>query len=330
MNLNTLKEELINAYRNFNDIVVNSSVFYFIKEKYDHLSSLHRKILHSVLVLTLAFVFLYYPFSYLYYSWRNMRDFHTKKQLTKELVDSSFAEQMSSSQSYTPDRDPVQFINQRIPILQIPKNQIKNIKKSETVQKPKNLLLPATVKTIEVEMENLNLKEVIQYGHQLEQLSNNIKLMNLHITERPQKDNYFNVSYILSFFNAAKETIPNNKKTQKKINPANTKNDEIFDELKIKKSPPSLPKLSTEKQLKKKEKDSEVPLLNLKKEDIVNGSIHFENRPEKVKRRDLLPRTFLPKNKKDAPSTVDPPPLPPSIDNSFQPDSENTEKKKEQ
>ena len=353
MDFNNLKDTFTHLCNNINNTIIDSPVFHFIKEKYDNLNSFYRKALYVISVFILACILLYYPASHLYSSWRNMRSFKTKKQLTQDLIDLSISTQTSASQAYTSNRDPVQFINQKIITLRIPKNQIKSVKKSEITppQKSTTFSMPTTIQTVEVAMENLNLKEVIEYGHQLEQLSKNIKLTSLHIIENPKQDNYFNVSYILSFLNLKQEALPENKTTQKKALPTNTENNKIFDTLKVKKgfSPPPEPpnenlmdknpipitdlkKIDSSKSLldlKKKEQD--VPLLDLKKEDIPDGSAHFENRPKKVKERDLLPKPPTPKDMQDKSSLSDlpPPPPPPSFNDLPNPDRNDTTKKKE-
>jgi len=132
MDFNSFKEECVSRFKNLSNTIANSPAFYLIKEKYDHLSSLHRKIIHSVCVLILACVLLYYPVSRLILSAGNMKEFRIRKTLIRELVDLSSTQQLSSSQSYAPNQDPVLFIKRRIVALQIPENQIKNIKKSNS------------------------------------------------------------------------------------------------------------------------------------------------------------------------------------------------------
>ena len=343
MDFNTLKEEFTNTCKNLNSTIIESSAFYFVKEKYDNLGSFYKKTIHVLSLLVLACLLFYYPVSHLYSSWKNIWTFKTKKKLSQSLVELSSTTQTSSSQASAFDRDPIQFINQKIITLEIPKNQIKAVKKSKApIQKSASLSLSATVKTVEVEMENLNLKEVIQYGHQLEQLSKNIKLTNLRILENPIQNNYFNVSYVLSFFNLKSE-LP--VKKEKRVIPKKTENDKIFDELKTKKEailpplPPSpFPKKDPFTDLKKenskvpavdlKEKEPDVPLLNIKKEDITGGSAHFENRPEEVKKRDLLPKPPFPEDIKNKSSLFEPPPPPPTLNKSPQQNINDTKKEK--
>ncbi len=343
MDFNNLKDEFANTFKNLSNTVIDSPFFHLIKEKYDNLSSFYRKTIYVSGFLILACILLYYPSAHLYSSWKNMWSFNTKKKLTHDLIDLSISTQTSTSRAYTPDRDPVQFINQKIITLRIPKNQIKEVKKPKIAppqESTTTFSMPTTIQTVEVAMENLNLKEVIEYGHQLEQLSKNIKLTNLHMIENLKQDNYFNVSYILSFFNIKqKKVFSENKKLKEKSPPStNTENNKLFDNLKTKSTPLPPPSPPQNKKtldrmdtgstpimdLKKADSDNpipninretqDVPLLKLKKEDIPNDSAHFENRPKKVKERDLLPKPSIPKKMEDKlfPSDLPPPPPLPS------------------
>ena len=309
MDFNNFKEELKNIINNVYSYIINSAAFYFIKEKYDHLSVLNRKIIQISCFIILLCVLLYYPTSHIYSSWKKRRDANTKQTLIRELMRLSPNRKNNISSSYLPGQDPLKFIQQRIPVLQIPKKQIQKIKKVKEIQK--SSLLKAKVETVIVEVQNLNLKEVVEYGYKLEKLSNNIKLNHLRIKENPNKNDYFNVSYALSFFSPITDTIldktPQKPKLKLKKEPPPTdikepsptvfSNDKIFDNLKTPSPPkPSPPPTKFLNQQKKTEK--ELPLMEIKKADIKEDS-HFENRPEEVKKRDLLPALPMPKPKKD-------------------------------
>ena len=329
MDFNRLKEEFFNLCKNSYNIIINSSFFHFIKDKYDGLSSFHRKIIYSFSILILSCMILYYPCSHLYTSWKNMSDFNTKKKLIREMINLSSTKGIQSSKSYSAHQNPVQFIERRIPTLGINKTLVKRVKKARFTPSLKNLPPSAKVETVEVQLENLNLKEVIQYGHQMEQFSNNIKLTNIEITENPEKENYFHVSYFLSFF-LFKEKAPTRENINlekesstkkhspdtpsKKIKEKNTKknptaNERIFDKVKVAPAPSIAP------QKEEKTEDKKVPLLDIKKEGLMDKDSHFEDRPAEVKKRDLIPA--LPVKKKDTgvwklpdPSIVEPPPAP--------------------
>ena len=314
MDFNSFKDLFKNAY----NTSVNNPVFYFVKEKYDHLNVFYRKTIQVLSLLVLICILLYYPASRLYSSWKYIKNFNTKTQLIRELVNLSSAKQTSISGAYTFNKDPLQFIEQKIPTLFIPKNQVTKITNLQDSKESKNLPISATVKKVKLEMKDLNLKEVIQYGYQLEQLSDNIKLMNLSLKESKEKENYFNVSYILSFFNSTQNqnTLPNKRKKKNKL--FKSKDEKIFDELKSYKTSQKAIEFIQEKESQKKQN---LPLLDLKKEGFTDGNSHFENRPTKVKKRDLLPTPPAPENKKsnpallnNIPSIPDTAPLPPALD----------------
>ena len=211
MDFNSFKEILKNIY----NTAFNNSAVYFIKEKYDHLSSFYRKTIQIISALLLTGVLLYYPSVRFYSSWKHTKSSKTKTQLIHDLINLSSKKTLSGSQGHTAHTDPLRFVERKIPTLLIPKNQITKIEAIQNSENLKKLAIPAKVKTVKLEMKELNLKETIQYGHKLEQLSDNIKLMNLSMKESQEKENYFNVSYILSFF-SPRESIGSKVKKKEK------------------------------------------------------------------------------------------------------------------
>ena len=201
MDLNNLKEELLSFCRNLYSSFINSSAVFFLKEKYDHLTPLYKRIIQVVGGVVLLTILLYYPTSLLYSSMVHIRDFKTKQGLLQELWVVSTSRSSGASSFYSPNRDMVSLVQQKIKAMRIPEKQIQKIQKvSRLVPAPK-LPLSAKATVVEVSMEKLNLTEVVQYGHQMEQFSKNIKLMDIKIQEDAQKKHYFNVSYFLYIFN---------------------------------------------------------------------------------------------------------------------------------
>ena len=218
MDLNNIKEEFISLCRNFYNSIINSQVFYFVQDKYHHLNPLYRKILQGLGGAILTILLLYYPISLLYSSHGHIRDSKTKQKLMQDLMALSFRSSTSASGFYSSSRNPVPLIRQKMRALQIPQKQIQSIRKISNNTKsmhltskgpstgdiigftPKGLNVPAKAIAVQVSMKNLNLKEVVQHGHRMEQISDNIKLASIQITETPHAENYFNVSYILNIF----------------------------------------------------------------------------------------------------------------------------------
>ena len=221
ININNLKEELINLYKNTYIYLENSTWFHYIKEKYEHLQPLHKKITHGTAGLLLLIGLLYYPFSHLYTSWGNMKDFTDKKHLIQELLSLSAMRRASSGLQQNIPRDLKNFISQRSETIGLPKEQITTITQTKG-QNLKELKTPVRTESVRVELNNLNLKELINYGHQLETLNNNLKVVNMDITENKEKENYFNAVYTLSLFsltanNSLQKTNPLKSKFKKPI-----------------------------------------------------------------------------------------------------------------
>ncbi len=302
MDISRFKEESVNILNSLRDRLVSSPVFHLLKEKYDHLSAPRRKALQSAGLLILTCLLLYYPASRLYSSWKNMRDFNTKKKLVQELMTSApSANTASRAKAYTAGQDPAGFIRRRIPVLQIPKNQVKEIKNlKEKASQAKSLLsFPAQIKKVQMDISGLNLREIVKYGQRLENLSKNIKLTGLKIHETPEKDNYFNVSYILSFF-SLEHGRAENKKTNVKEDPTHEKKEtkrtkKFFMGLKKPKTAPM----------------AKEPLWKLKN---IKDKAHFE----KPVAKDLLPAQPAPESPKaQSEKAPPPPPLPDKAKNTI-------------
>ena len=228
MDLSRLRESFVNILNSLRDRLGNSAFFHFLKEKYDHLSARVKKILQSTGLLIFTSLLLYYPVTRLYSSWSNMRESNTKKKLIQQLVSNKASTNKTlRAKAYTAGQDPARFLQRRVPVLQIPKNQlkgIKNFKEKTAVADSQSLLsFSAQVKKVQMDLKALNLQEIVQYGRKIENLSENIKLTGLKIREIPEQDNYFNVSYILSFFSlkpeGAKDIPPLNKAKRPKTPP---------------------------------------------------------------------------------------------------------------
>ena len=106
------------------------------------------------------------------------------------------------------------FISQRSETIGLPKEHI--IISPTKAQNLKELKIPARTQSVRIELNNLNLKELINYAHQLETLNTNLKVVNMNITENEKKTNYFNAIYTLSLFSLTASDLPKTPKPLKK------------------------------------------------------------------------------------------------------------------
>ena len=214
LNINNLKEELINLYKNTYIYLENSSWFHYIKEKYDHLQPVHKKIINGTAGFLLLTGLLYYPFSRLYISWENMNSFTEKKYLIQELLNLSAFRRTSLHAQQSISGSLKHFISQRSESIGLPKEQI--IISPTKAQNLKELKIPVHAESVRIELNSLNLKELINYAHQLERLNTNLKVVNMDIIENEKKVNYFNAVYTLSLFSLAASDLPKKTKSLKK------------------------------------------------------------------------------------------------------------------
>ena len=208
MNLNSLKEQLIELLEKISNIARDSSLFNYLQEKYTHLSRSHRRIMYLSLGVVFLVSILYYPVKNFYLSVENTVNISNTQQLTKKLLQFSTkrqtlldAEIKEKDLFNSPNFNVQSFLEQKIKKLNFPPNQVVEIKRIENIE---NLIsdFPSAMRAqgILIAMENLNIQEVIQYGQRLENLSKNLKLLGLNIEENPIQKKYFTTSYSLVFF----------------------------------------------------------------------------------------------------------------------------------
>ncbi len=218
MNINTIKDIVTSLYKDIVDRVSDSEWYHSLRKKYEILSSKQRKTLHAFLWFTLLTTVLYYPISHLYASWTSMHTFTTKENLIRELDLLSSANR-SIGVSNLSSQNLQKSIKKSLLALNFPEKQIVRIEKTESVNLTRPLPFPVTIHTVAIEMKDLNLQEVTQYGYQLERLSDNLKILDIYIKENPKKTNYFNTTYKLSLFSLSKKSKPTQLESVRKPEP---------------------------------------------------------------------------------------------------------------
>ncbi len=199
IDIKNLKEELVGRMHYFSDKVGENAWFLFVKEKYSTLSFLHRKIIHTTLWILVILALVYVPLKSLYHSHKKMEEFSDKRRMVQELARLFSAQKVGSSASEVVRVE--SFIRRGIKKLNIPDKQTGEVKKIKNPG-PSAFSLPrgTRTQTLTLRLKDLNLREVIQYGYQVENLSDNLKLSGMDMEESTKKQNYFNVVYTFQFF----------------------------------------------------------------------------------------------------------------------------------
>ena len=197
-----IKDYFMDICRAIYSKLSSSAILHFVKDRYLNLSFLHRKILRIVTSILLLFPLLYYPSLFLYSSWRNIHNTQEKEYLIKQLNHISFAVQHGASFSQSIHSNLVSFIRSQISQWSLAKGQIISVQ--EGVRKNIGVYVKGTSipsRSVEIKIDNLNLKEVVDYAKKLESLSPYFKLIGLHMVEDKSQADYFDVFYIIAFLN---------------------------------------------------------------------------------------------------------------------------------
>ncbi len=219
MNLSNIKDFFIDICKTVYDRLWSNLFVHFLREKYACLSGLQRKVIFSTLFVLLMGGVLYYPVMLLYSSWGHVRDSQDKKQLIRQMNHLSFALRSGSTFIHPIHSSLKVFIQQQVshwPLAKRQMTQVSEIKIDISDVNAKNL--PVTSRLVEVKMDNLNLKETVEHAKRLEDLSPYLKLTNLKMEEDKEKQDYFDVSYTLAFFDRLDAQVADKGKANNRLN----------------------------------------------------------------------------------------------------------------
>lgn len=219
MNLSSIKDFLMDICKTIYDRLRSNVFIHWLREKYNGLSGVQRKIIFSTLFILLVGGVLYYPASLLYSSWEYVRSSRDKKQLIQQMNHLSFALRSGSTFARPIHGSLKIFIQQQISHWSVVKKQITQVKEIKSTAPGMHVVgLSATSRLVEVQMDNLNLKEIVQYAKQLEGLSPYLKLIKLKMEEDKGEQNYFDVAYTLAFFDRLDSQVADKGKVNQQLN----------------------------------------------------------------------------------------------------------------
>ena len=200
----------MDMYKIIYDRLISNVFIHWLREKYNGLGGIQRKIIFSTLFILFAGGVLYYPVSLLYSSWGYVKDSRDKKQLIRQMNHLSFALRSGSAFVHPVHGSLRVFIQQQISRWFLAKGQITQVKEIKSTSSNVSAKGVSTAsRLVEVQVSDLNLKEVVQYAKQLENLSPYLKLIKLKMEEDKKEQNYFDVIYTLAFFDRLDSQLSN-------------------------------------------------------------------------------------------------------------------------
>lgn len=196
MNFDDIKEKLITEFANLQEKIKESSIYNQLKDKYDNLTPNVQKSVFYGSIAFLTLIFLYIPYSYYSQSTSYEADFKARRQLIRDLLKVSKDVQEAPDLPMPPTADALKTqIDSQLEIARLIPEQIGGV---EQVYEKSSLIADSLISYItKVSLVQLNLRQILDIGSQLETLSPSVKMKDLFIEANQKDPRYFNVTYKL-------------------------------------------------------------------------------------------------------------------------------------
>lgn len=203
MNLDDLRDQLRDQLRQLGAQVADSPAYQSLKEKYDSLEPRQQKTaIISVVCLTLA-ILIWIPLSIYLSSREQMTYFEESRDLTRELLRTERqASQIGTAGPGLPPGTLQQRVHSVISAVNLIDEQRGSVQDFQAGGPTAKGLIPTGVNQegAEVQLKNLNLRQVVDIGQRLESIHPTVKLWGMDIRASAEDGNYFDVTYqLLSF-----------------------------------------------------------------------------------------------------------------------------------
>ncbi len=189
--LENLKKQLLEKWRNFENRLLESNTFNILKEKYQSLDILQQKLIKYSSIVFVLIILVSLPFSYFVSSSSYWRDFKVRHNLSLELL------KIRQKVSYS--------------VFRYSKGQLKNaierlIQKYSTAEfkiTDQRILLPEEKSIYQmdfnIQVPHLNIKQAVSLGTELNNLSQ-ARLSSITIEENKAFPKHYDVAYRVSAF----------------------------------------------------------------------------------------------------------------------------------
>lgn len=196
MNFDDIKEKLLTEFANLQEKIKESSAYNQLKDKYDNLTpNIQRAVFYGSIAFIIL-IFLYIPYSYYDSSTGYESTFKVRRQLIRDLLKVSKEVQEAPDLPMPPSADSLKTqIDSQLQAARILPEQISGV---EQVFEKSTLIADNLISYItKVSLTQLNLRQILDIGAQLESLSPSVKMKDLFIEPNQKDSRYFNVTYKL-------------------------------------------------------------------------------------------------------------------------------------
>lgn len=196
MNLDELKDKLVSQGRASWEKIQDSSAFGQIRDHYENLTPSMQKLAVLGSITLIALLILSVPLSNFNQSSNSVDEFEGKRETIRELLKVSHeSSEIPNIQQAPPAAALRSRIDEEIKMAQLMPEQNKGINSSASRSQliPENL----TESTLEIKLNKLNLRQVIDLGTKFQSISSSVKLKDLIVTANMEDGRFLDVVYQL-------------------------------------------------------------------------------------------------------------------------------------
>ncbi len=193
-----LKEQIQSELKNRWDQFQESSIYVRTREKFENLTPNSQKLTVIGISVAVAAILISFPWGYFSTSNQSVTSFEEKRSLIRQLLKSTRESQEAPNLPIPPDLNAL-------------KAQIENqIQAARLLPEQKRSIAPATGEkthlipdnlsqgSLVVSLAQLNLRQVVDLGHQFQSISPTVKMTDLEIQASAKDPHYFDVIYKLA------------------------------------------------------------------------------------------------------------------------------------
>ncbi len=198
MNINDIKDQISERVDIIWEQLQESPAFNNLREKFEVLPQRTQKLITFGSLGFIAFLFALIPLSFFSSSSVYVEEFDTNRTLIRDLISSSAQDDFRSPSPLTYD-SLARKIDSRI-------NGFQLLETQKTKAKPGNSFnaeyIPKRISQVNasVKFVKLNLTQVVNFGHELLEITEGVKLIGLNMVANPEDDHYYDVEYDLAHF----------------------------------------------------------------------------------------------------------------------------------
>jgi hypothetical protein len=212
-----IKNQFKEKFSEYFEKIKETELYQKADEKYTSMSPRGQKITRFLSAFIILFALIFYPLSQLQVSRDLVSEFEVKRELLRDLFKTYRESSSSASLPIPPQGGELIFqVQSMLSKAQLLPQQIINV----GVIEPEGHIIPQKLvnSAIVVQLSSLNLRQAVDIGTQLSNISAAVKVKDLEMSATEGKSGYFDITYKLYAFNVPQpivEAIPDLEPTVK-------------------------------------------------------------------------------------------------------------------